>query len=110
MLRTFALTVIAAVLVTLSGIGDLWADEPPLPAPPTIVVPASPNPPLVETPPPAGHLSLYDKLFHRPFLSHSKAPCRGCSSVDPDFGCSTCHDEWIFFFGSCRAFYGERLR
>jgi hypothetical protein len=76
------------------------------PVVPVPVVTVIAQPPAPEMPPPPAKPTLRDKLFHGPSHVHSNAFCPGCSS-DPDFGCNTLRSQWIFLFGSCRAFYNE---
>ena len=109
MSKAFCLMVAGALLIFGAGANTTLADEPTPPAnAPVVGAPAKGLPAATETPPPVGHVSWRDKLFHRPLLFHAKAPCPGCSfGDDPDMGCGTCHSEWVFLFGSCRAFYNE---
>jgi hypothetical protein len=108
MARTFSAVALGAFLTVLGSGDRIWADDPTAPTAPAVVAPASPGSPVKGAPIPTSHVSLRDKLFHRPLFTHSKVPCLGCSSADdPDMGCSTCHSEWVFLFGSCRAFYNE---
>jgi len=109
MSRTYCLIAMTALSIIAIGANTTRADEPTLPAnAPVVSVPAKMLPPATETPSPETHVSWRDKLFHRPLLIHAKAHCPGCSfGDDPDMGCGTCHSEWVFLFGSCRAFYSE---
>ncbi len=95
---------VAALVVADSG--AVRGDQPRTQADLVAVVPADPAP-SQKTLPPAQKLTLRDKLIHWPSLIHSRPPCASCNLTDPDFCCSTCRSNWIFFFGSCRAFYGE---
>jgi hypothetical protein len=110
-----ALMATGALVAFLALETNLRADQP-AQTPATVVVPVAPAPPVqtvivpgnpvylrAEPAVPPGKPSLCGWLFNK----HPKAYCPGCAAVDPDFGCSTCEDEWIFLFGSCRAFYGE---
>jgi hypothetical protein len=108
MSKAYSLVAVGALLIVLGGARTIRADQPIAPpSAPAVMVPANTLPPATEAAPSAGHVSLRGKLFHWPLFSHPKAPCQGCSSDDPDMGCGTCHSEWVFLFGSCRAFYNE---
>jgi len=108
MARAFSVVAMGAFLTVLGSGDHIWADDPTPQTAPAMVAPATPNPPVKDAPPSAGHVSLRDRLFHWPLFTHAKAPCPGCSPAnDLDMGCGTCHSEWVFLFGSCRAFYNE---
>ena len=88
------------------------SNDPPSNAP-AAAVPANPAVPAQDLPPsaqPAAKLTLRDKLLHWPAIVHSKPPCKDCGLTDPDFCCMSCRSQWIFLFGSCRAFYGDNNR
>jgi hypothetical protein len=108
MAKEFSLAAATALLSVLGWASTNWADQPDLqPTASAAIAPAN-TPTAPETPVHAGHVSLRDRLFHWPLFTHAKAPCPGCSPAnDPDMGCGTCHSEWVFLFGSCRAFYNE---
>lgn len=101
-------TMLIAFLV-INGRQAIRADQPNDQSAPALSAQSNTAPPATapSPPPPAQKLTLRDKLFHWPALIHSKPPCANCNLTDPDFCCSTCRSEWIFLFGSCRAFYGE---
>src|SRR5205807_2466584 len=96
--------------LTVLGSGDhIWADEQTPQTAPAMVAPATPNPPVKDAPPSAGHVSLRDRLFHSPLFTHGKAPCPGCSPAnDPDMGCGTCHSEWSFSSAPAAPFITSR--
>jgi hypothetical protein len=66
------------------------------------------TPPVTNAVPPAPRPTLRDKLFHWSAFFHAQSPCQSCNLTDPDFCCNNCKSEWIFVFGSCREFYGDR--
>jgi hypothetical protein len=97
--------IVAALAVGIST--SARADQPLPPGPPVGVTPANPAAASAEAPPPAGK-SWRLKWFHWSKNVPPQPTCPGCGSLDPDFACNTCEREWIFLFGSCREFYGER--
>jgi len=96
--------------IAIAILNSARADQPLPQGPPVTVIQAPAAPSAAgasEAAPPAG------KLWRLKWLHWSKnappAPaCAGCGSLDPDFACTTCERTWVFIFGSCREFYGER--
>jgi hypothetical protein len=94
-------------VVAIGILRPVRADQPLPQGPPVTIISANPTVAAPELPPPAGK-PLRHKWFHWSKNVPPQPTCPGCGSLDPDFACSTCEREWIFLFGSCRAFYGER--
>jgi hypothetical protein len=95
------------LLANLMGFEMVRGDEPIPSTSPAVRVPANSPAPGPDSLPPASKLTWRDKLFHWPAMIHSQPPCKDCGLTDPEFCCMSCRSQWIFLFGSCRAFYGD---
>lgn len=84
------------------------ADQPNNQSAPAPSPQANTAPPASATPTQAPKATLRDKLFRWSAFFHGESPCQSCNLTDPDFCCSNCKNQWIFLFGSCREFYGDR--
>jgi hypothetical protein len=105
----------AMIVFILSALGmpaTVRADGPPLEPVPNVIPPPGDSPAVKEAAVgPAVVPLVAEKAAKKPLcplLAHFLHPHSwGCGSDPYNPGCSSCEDECIFLFGSCRQFYGE---